>query len=87
MSEITSFQIDIPQDRLDDLHRRLDHTRWPGEVAGAGWAAGVPLGYLKDLAEYWRTAYDWRAHEAQLNEYPQFTTVIDEQTVHFLHVR
>ena len=85
--EITPFRIEISQDRLDDLRRRLADTRWPGELPGAGWEAGVPLGYLKDLADYWGTDYDWRAHEARLNEFPQFTTVIDDQTVHFLHVR
>lgn len=85
--EITPFQTNIPQDRLDDLRQRLAHIRWPGEVPGAGWEAGVPLDYLKDLADYWHTKYDWRAHEARLNEFPQFTTVIDGQTVHFLHVR
>jgi pimeloyl-ACP methyl ester carboxylesterase len=88
MSEqITPFRIEIPEDRLDDLRQRLAHTRWPDELPGAGWEAGVPLGYLKDLAHYWQTTYDWRAHEARLNEFPQFTTVIDGQTVHFLHVR
>jgi pimeloyl-ACP methyl ester carboxylesterase len=85
--EIIPFQINIPQDRLDDLRRRLADTRWPGELPSVGWEAGVPLGYLKDLADYWRIGYDWRAHEARLNEFPQFTTVIDGQTVHFLHVR
>ena len=52
-----------------------------------GWGRGVPLGYLKDLAGYWHTRYDWRAAEAQLNAYPQFTTTIDGQRIHFLHVR
>jgi pimeloyl-ACP methyl ester carboxylesterase len=88
MSEdITTFRIDIPQDDLDDLHRRLARTRWPGQVPGSGWEAGVPEDYLKDLADHWRTGYDWRAHEARLNEFPQFTTVLDGQRVHFLHVR
>lgn len=85
--EISAFQIKIPQDRLDDLRHRLAQTRWPDELPGAGWEAGVPLDYLKDLADYWRTGYDWRAHEARLNEFPQFTTDIDGQNVHFLHVR
>jgi pimeloyl-ACP methyl ester carboxylesterase len=85
--EITAFQINIPRKRLDDLRRRLADTRWPGELPGAGWESGVPLGYLKDLADYWRTGYDWRVHEARLNEFPQFTTVIDGQSLHFLHVR
>ncbi|MEU5942488.1 epoxide hydrolase family protein [Micromonospora sp. NPDC047548] len=84
---MTPFRIEIPQDRLDDLRHRLAHTRWPDELPGVGWEAGVPLDYLKDLADYWQTKYDWRAHEAQLNEFPQFTTVIDGQNVHFLHVR
>ena len=86
-SEIRPFRIDIPQADLDDLRERLARTRWPAELPGGGWEAGVPLGYLKDLAAYWRTGYDWRAHEAQLNEFPQFTTLIDGQDVHFLHVR
>ena len=47
----------------------------------------MPLGYLKELAEYWRTDYDWRADEGRLNGFPQFTTVIDGQLIHFLHVR
>ena len=50
---------------------RLARTRWPDELPGVGWSRGVPLAYLKDLAEYWRTGYDWRTHEAALNELPQ----------------
>ncbi|MEV0186813.1 epoxide hydrolase family protein [Streptomyces sp. NPDC050625] len=81
------FRIDIPQAQLDDLNRRLDATRWPDELPGVGWDRGVPLGYLKELAEYWRTSFDWRAAEAQLNAHPQFTEEIDGARVHFLHVR
>lgn len=84
---IQPFTIAIPQDSLDDLRERLARTRWPDERPGAGWSRGVPVGYLQGLAEYWRTGYDWRAYEAQLNEFPQFTTVIDGQPIHFLHVR
>ena len=84
---IQSFQVHIPQATLDDLHERLARTRWPGERPGAGWSKGVPLGYLKDLAEYWRAGYDWRTYEARLNAFPQFTTEIDGQHIHFLHVR
>ena len=84
---IRPFRIAIPQADLDDLRDRLARTRWPDELAGVGWSRGVPLGYLKDLAEYWRTSYDWRAWEAKLNAFPQFTTEIDGQTIHFLHVR
>jgi len=81
------FRIDIPQSDVDDLQRRLGSTRWPGRQPGAGWERGVPLDYLKDLAEYWRTRYDWRATEARLNVHPQFVTEIDGVDVHFLHVR
>ncbi|MFF4779611.1 epoxide hydrolase family protein [Microtetraspora fusca] len=84
---VTPFRIEIPQCDLDDLRDRLAATRWPTDLAGVGWARGVPLAYLRELAEYWRTAYDWRKHEARLNEIPQFTTEIDGQRVHFLHIR
>jgi pimeloyl-ACP methyl ester carboxylesterase len=85
--EIRPFRIDVPQSVLDDLADRLARTRWPNEIPEVGWSRGVPLGYLKELAEYWRTSYDWRKQEAVLNEFPQFTTTIDGQNVHFLHVR
>ncbi|MFP3969305.1 epoxide hydrolase [Actinomadura fulvescens] len=86
-NDIRPFRIDVPQAQLDDLHARLANTRWPDEVPGAGWDRGVPVAYLKDLAEHWRTRYDWRAHEAALNRHPQFMTTIDGQNLHFLHVR
>src|SRR3712207_6469663 len=85
--EIQPFRIDIPQADLDDLADRLARTRWPSEMPGVGWDRGVPLDYLKELAGYWRTSYDWREHEAGLNRFPQFTTTVDGQTIHFLHVR
>jgi pimeloyl-ACP methyl ester carboxylesterase len=85
--EIRPFRIEIPQADLDDLADRLDRTRWPSEIPGVGWSRGVPLGYLKELTEYWQNGYDWRQWEARLNEFPQFTTTIDGQDIHFLHVR
>ncbi len=84
---IRPFRIDIPQSRLDDLASRLANTRWPDELPGVGWSRGVPVGYLKELADYWRTGYDWRAQEAALNEYPQFMVNVDGQETHFMHVR
>ncbi|WP_190820887.1 epoxide hydrolase family protein [Saccharopolyspora pogona] len=87
MTEIQPFRIDIPQAAVTDLQDRLARTRWPGELPGVGWDYGVPLGYVRDLAEYWRTGFDWRAQEARLNTFPQFTAEIDGQNVHFLHVR
>jgi epoxide hydrolase len=85
--EIRPYRIEIPQADLDDLHDRLARTRWPDELPGVGWTRGVPLGYLRELATYWRDAYDWRKQETRLNELPQFLTIIDGASVHFLHVR
>jgi pimeloyl-ACP methyl ester carboxylesterase len=85
--EVRPFRIAIPQADLDDLRARLARTRWPDELPGVGWSRGVPPGYLKELAAYWADGYDWRAQEARLNQLPQFTTTIDGQPIHFLHVR
>ena len=87
MNDIVPYRIDVPQAELDDLADRLDRTRWPDELPGAGWDYGIPLGRVRDLADRWRHGYDWRRHEAELNEFPQFITEIDGQRVHFLHVR
>ncbi|WP_406489909.1 epoxide hydrolase family protein [Streptomyces phaeochromogenes] len=84
---IRPFVLGIPQSDLDDLNARLDLTRWPDELPGVGWEYGVPRDYLKELARYWRHTYDWRAAEARLNEWPQFTTTIDGANVHFAHIR
>ena len=97
---ITPFRIAIPQAAIDDLNHRLARTRWADElpeketIAGGqgtpappGWEYGVPVSYVRDLVERWRTSFDWRAHEARLNEFPQFTTEIDGQRIHFVHVR
>ena len=99
-ADIREFRIDVAQSDLDDLQERLVRTRWANELppesrevghqtglVPPGWEYGVPLDYVKELVEYWRTDYDWRAWEAKLNEYPQFTTEIDGQNIHFLHVR
>src|ERR687893_893755 len=84
---IRPFRIEVPQADLDDLRQRLASSRWPDELPGVGWSRGVPLGYLKDLADYWANGFDWRGQEAKLNELPQYTTEIDGQNVHFVHVR
>ncbi|ADB34823.1 Epoxide hydrolase domain protein [Kribbella flavida DSM 17836] len=84
---ITPFRIDVPQATLDDLRRRLDDARLPAPLPGDGWDTGVPVSWLSDLVDYWRTQYDWRAIEQRLNDIPQYTTEIDGQTIHFLHVR
>ena len=84
---IQQFRIDVGQADLDDLKARLARTRWPDQLPGVGWDYGIALDYVKELAEYWRTSYDWRVHEQRLNAFPQFTTTIDGQNIHFLHVR
>jgi pimeloyl-ACP methyl ester carboxylesterase len=86
-SAIRPFRIEIPQSDLDDLSQRLANTRWPDELSGVGWEYGMPLGYVRKLTDHWRNGYDWRAWETKLSAYPQFTTTIDGQNVHFLHVR
>ncbi|MQY06633.1 epoxide hydrolase family protein [Actinomadura macrotermitis] len=87
MADIRPFRIDVPQADLDDLRERLLHTRWPDELPGAGWSYGTPTGYVRALADRWTSSFDWRAQEAALNAFPQFTTEIDGQRVHFAHVR
>src|ERR671921_1671254 len=86
-AEIRPFRIEIPQAALGDLRERLTRTRFPDEIPGVSWSRGVPLDYLRDLAHYWADGFDWREQEAKLNELPQFTTQIDGQNIHFLHVR
>jgi pimeloyl-ACP methyl ester carboxylesterase len=81
------YRIDVPQGELDELCERLDRTRWPDGLPGVGWACGVPREYLKELVRYWRHQYDWRAAEARLNQWPQFTTTIDGANVHLAHIR
>lgn len=85
--QITEFRIDVPQTDLDDLQDRLDRARWPAVLPGDGWDTGVPTGWLRRLVDYWRAGFDWRAAEAKLNQFPQYTTLIDGQRIHFLHVR
>ncbi|MBG0825154.1 epoxide hydrolase [Planomonospora sp. ID91781] len=98
--DIRPFRIAIPEAAVNDLRDRLARTRWTDEPPPAEPADrpasgpvrpdrwyGVPSAYVRDLAERWRDSFDWRAQEARLNSYPQFTTVIDGQTVHFVHVR
>ena len=101
MTAIEPFTIDIPQEDLDDLLDRVARARWanelpfdqvhrgeggPGPIL-PGWEYGVPLDYVRRLARYWVDGFDWRAQEARLNEFPQYTAEIDGQNVHFAHVR
>lgn len=85
--QITPFTLKVPQTDLDDLRDRLGRTRWPAPLPGDNWDLGVPVAYLRELSEYWHHGYDWRREEARLNAVPQFTTEIDGQRIHFLHVQ
>lgn len=84
--DIRLFQIDVPQNAMNDLNERLDRSRYP-ELADTGWERGVPLEYLKELKTYWQHQYDWRKHEQRLNEWPHYIAEIDGQNIHFLHIR
>jgi pimeloyl-ACP methyl ester carboxylesterase len=86
-TEIQTFQIDIPEDELAELRRRIAATRWPSKELVADRSQGVQLKALQELARYWATDYDWRKAEAKLNALPQFTTEIDGVDIHFIHVK
>jgi len=79
------FTIAIPDSTLDDLRERLSRTRWPDQVDGATWEYGTDLAYLRELCAYWRDRYDWRAQEAALNGFRQFTARVDGIDLHFIH--
>ena len=81
------YSIKIPDSVLDDLRERLARTRWPAPLPGDNWERGADVGYVRELCEYWRTSYDWRAVESSLNAYAQFTSTVDGVDIHFWHVR
>jgi pimeloyl-ACP methyl ester carboxylesterase len=85
--DIRPFHVDVPQEDLDDLHRRIGATRWPSKELVPDRSQGVQLATMQELARYWTTDYDWRRCEARLNALPQFTTGIDGVDIHFIHVR
>jgi len=84
---IRPFQLLIPQAEVDGLQHRIRSARLPQEIEGTGWERGVPVAYLKELARHWSESFDWRKQEAKINQYDQFTTELDGQTIHFFHVR
>src|SRR6187431_2728611 len=86
-TDIRPFRVDVPQADLDDLMQRLARTRLPQPAPVDDWDYGTPNAYLRDAVEEWRTSYDWRAEEARINAVPHFTTEIDGQPIHFIHVR
>lgn len=84
---IRPFQVQIPEEALVDLRKRVQATRWPDKETVNDQSQGVPQARLQELVRYWGTSYDWRKIEAKLNALPQFTTEIDGLNIHFIHVR
>jgi pimeloyl-ACP methyl ester carboxylesterase len=86
-TEIRPFHLETPEERLDDLRRRIEATRWPSKELVPDRSQGVQLATMQELARFWATDYDWRKAEAKLNALPQFTTEIDGVEIHFIHVQ
>ena len=82
-----SLRVHVDKAVLDDLKSRLARTRFVEQIEGTGWEYGIPTDYLRELVEYWRADYDWRAHEAGLNELEHYRERIDGQAIHFVHAR
>jgi len=81
------FRVEIPQATIDRIVRRVREFRWPDQLEGNDWRYGVDWNYMKALAEYWTTAFDWRKAEARLNRYPQFRARVEDFDIHFYHVK
>jgi len=86
-TDVRPFRVDVPQEALDDLHRRIASTRWPTSELVEDRSQGVQLAALQELGHYWTSDYDWRKNEARLNALPQFKTEIDGLNIHFIHVQ
>src|ERR1019366_5052355 len=84
---IESFRINVDDEVLSDLQRRIGETRWPPAAPGPAWAQGTDLAYLKNLLAYWREGFDWRAEERRINDFHQFRAVVDGVAIHFIHER
>lgn len=84
---IKPFKAHIPDSVLADLRRRLGEAKWPDQLPGTTWEYGADISKVRELANHWQKDYDWRAQEAQINRFDQFTTEIDGQTIHFIHER
>ena len=83
--KVRPFTIAVENSVLDDLRQRLADTRWPDEIPNTGWDYGSNLAYIKELVDYWRTDFDWRAQEAKLNAFNHFKSEVDGLDIHFIH--
>ena len=84
---IRPFKMHVPDRVLIDLRRRLAGAKWPDQLPGTTWEYGVDIKKVRELADYWQNRYDWRAQEAKINQFDQFTTEIDGQQIYFIHQR
>ncbi len=84
---VEPFEVNVPQETLDDLRERLGMTRWPDEVSGAGWDYGANLAYMKELTEYWRDEFDWRAQEDSINRFSHYRADVNGFGIHFIQER
>ncbi len=87
MSAVRPFSVHVSDEVLRDLRARLALTRWPDEAPGEPWAFGANVAYMKQLCDYWRERFDWRAQEARLNEFPQFSVALGGIDLHFIHAQ
>jgi epoxide hydrolase len=83
--DVKPFAIEVADAAFDDLDRRLKATRWPGEIPGTEWDYGTNLGYVQELVDYWRTRFDWKAQEKQINAFHHYKATVDGLAIHFIH--
>ena len=84
---VVPFTVATPDEILADLDARIRATRWPDQIQETGWAYGADTAYMRELAAYWADGFDWRAQEARINAFPNFTAEIDGVDIHFIHVK
>ncbi len=85
MSEITPFTINISEEQITDLRNRINNTRWAEEECVNDWSQGIPLTYVREIADYWANQYDWRESEQYLNTFDHYQTNINDLDIHFIH--
>ena len=85
--KVTTFQINVSQETLDDLRKRLSGTRWTEGIKGEGWDYGTNPAYLRELCAYWQNEFNWRKQEAELNSFNHFRADLDGFGIHFIHER
>ena len=85
--ELKPFKVEVPEATLEDLRERLARTRWPDEIPDSSWEYGANLAYIKELVEYWRTRFDWRAQEKAINAFTHVRSKVEGLDIHFIHER